>query len=169
MRQAEHDAVFLSYTHAGGGLALGGHAFALDLATELLHRGFSPWFDALTLPGFRVSRDGGGPAPRLGQLIRRGIRASRLAICVVTKDYTRKRAPGAVNWTAEECAAIMERRRASAGFRYVLVLRGGPDLPALGFAPDALGRPDHVFAEESPAVLAKQMQAWWRMHQAQVG
>ncbi|MCP3997656.1 MAG: TIR domain-containing protein [bacterium] len=140
MRRARNRTVFLSHTHAESA------EFALALAGALREDGFSPWLDSLTLPLYEVDRKG-GPAPeRLSKLIRIGLRHSRLAIVIGTKNY------GNTVWTRKERDWIHVQRRKGSELRCVEIVRGTSKLRSC----------DRRFDEECPRAVARKIADWWR-------
>ena len=103
--------VFLSYRWAEA------RRFAFALARELRKRGFSPWLDALTVPGYEERGDPGVTAARLERLIQLGISSSKFAVIVNTETY------GRTKWTTMEREQIR-----AADIPCYQVMRGGKPL-----------------------------------------
>ena len=139
MRQVRNRTVFLSYTHDES------TPFALDLAGELRKVGFSPWLDSLTIPLYEVDREESPSHENLAKLIRIGIRNSRLAVVIGTRNY------GNTLWTERERKWIRTRRRESGRLRCVQIVRGANKLRSY----------DVRFDEESPGDLARKIAGWW--------
>jgi hypothetical protein len=102
--------VFLSYTHAMG------RSTALPLVRELQERRLRPWLDHLALPGFELQEEPKIDERRLSRLIRLGIRQSRHAVVLKTRDW------GHTRWTERERRWIAERRKEDDRFRCVQVV-----------------------------------------------
>jgi hypothetical protein len=104
--------VFLSYRWSEG------RRFAIALARALRERGWSPWLDALSIPGYQARRDPGVDAPRLRKLIEYGIENSSFAVVINTETFAK------ASWTRLE----LERIR-STGIPWFQVMRGGRERP----------------------------------------
>jgi len=117
--------VFLSYTHAEG------ESVAVSLVPELFKRGFRPWLDRLTLPGFSLGRSKRVEMKRLRQLIRQGVGDSGHAVVLKTKSW------GQTGWTKEERRWIRARRRDDDGFRCAQVVFSGRKLAGFDACLDA--------------------------------
>jgi hypothetical protein len=151
MDQAKDRTVFISFTHAGGYGGANGERFALDLAQELVPRGFSPWLDALAIPRYDLAREDDCSPRRLEKLIDLGITRSQLAIALMTDDYAQRTDRCGMNWTQTELEQILARRRHGGLFRCVQVMRGGAQRE--GF--------DHAFGPASAREVACAVAEWW--------
>jgi hypothetical protein len=100
--------VFLSYRWSEG------RRFAIALAKAFRRKGFSPWLDALSVPGYEAKREPGVIASRLKRLIKLGIGESTLAVVINTGTFAR------TSWTRMELGHI---RRT--GIPWFQVMRGG--------------------------------------------
>jgi hypothetical protein len=117
MAQGARQSVFISYAR------IDGEHYALQLARHLMHRGWSPWLDALAIPLYDTKNEEKCKPRRLQKLIQLGIEQSALGISVITDAYLKKKDKCGFVWTRREWNQIMHRSQRDPTYRHVRVIQ----------------------------------------------